>query len=137
MSEPQAEAKTARLLKEADQVSRARLLAAARRKNGLWLHTLPTSTLGSLLNPESLRIAFALRVGADVCEPHMCRCGWRIDARGLHGLSYKFSAGRHPRHAALNDIINPLPTAITSGGNFVRAMLNCRFPAAAAWARRS
>ena len=25
---------------------------------------------------------------------------------GLHGLCYKFSAGRHPRYAALNDIIS-------------------------------
>ena len=74
------------------------------RESGLWLHTLPTSTLGTLLDPESLRIALALRVGADVCEPHMCRCGRRMDARGLHGLSCKFSVGRHPRHAALNDI---------------------------------
>ena len=30
-------------------------------------------------------------------------------------------------------IINQLPPAITSGGNFVRAMLNCCFPATAAW----
>ena len=54
---------------------------------------------------RSLRITLALRVGADVCEPHMCRCDRGMDAKGLHGLSCKFSAGRHPRHAALNDII--------------------------------
>ena len=105
-SEPQAVAKAARLLEEAYQVSRARLLAAAYRKSGLWLHTLPTSTLGTLLDPKSLRIALALRVGADVCEPHMCCCGRRTDARSLHELSCTFSAGQHPRHAALNDIIN-------------------------------
>ena len=46
-----------------------------------------------------------LRVCAVVCEPHACRCGRRMDARGLHGLSCKYSAGRHPRHAALNDVI--------------------------------
>jgi hypothetical protein len=28
-----------------------------------------------------------------------------MDARGLHGLSCRFSAARHPRHAALNDVI--------------------------------
>ena len=28
-----------------------------------------------------------------------------MDSRGLHGLSCKFSAGRHPRHAALNDVV--------------------------------
>ena len=66
------------------------------------MHTLSTSTL---LDPESLRIALALQVGAYVCEPHMCRCGRRMDEKGLHGLSCKFSAGRHPRHAAVNGII--------------------------------
>ena len=35
----------------------------------------------------------------------MCRCGRRMNTRGLHGFSCKFSAGRHPRHATLNDII--------------------------------
>ena len=104
-SESQAEVEAARLLEETDQVSRARLLAAARRESWLWLHTLPTSTLGTLLNLESLRIALALRVGADVCELHMCRCGRRMDVKSLHGLFCKFSAEQHPRHGALNDII--------------------------------
>ena len=93
------------LLERADQVSRARLLAASRPESGLWLHAMPVSTLGTLLDPESLRVAIALRVGAAVCEPHACRCGSRMDARGLHGLSCRFSSGRHPRHAALNDVI--------------------------------
>ena len=35
----------------------------------------------------------------------MCRCGRRINVRGLHRLFYKCIAGRHPRHAALNYII--------------------------------
>lgn len=104
-SGPRSEAAAAELLEGADQISRARLVAAACRESGLWLHTLPTLTLGTLLDPESFRIAIALRVGATVCEPHACRCGRRMDARGLHGLSCKYSAGRHPRHAALNDVI--------------------------------
>ena len=33
----------------------------------------------------------------------MCHCGRRIC---LHGLSCKFSAGRHPKHSALNDSLN-------------------------------
>ena len=28
-----------------------------------------------------------------------------MDERGLHGLACKYSAGRHPRHAALNDVV--------------------------------
>ena len=102
---PQFEAAAARLLDGADQISRARLLAAACGESGSWLHALPTPSLGTLLDPDSFRVAVALRVGAVVCEPHPCRCGQMMDARGLHGLSCKYSAGRHPRHAALNDVV--------------------------------
>jgi len=102
---PQMEAVASGLLERADQVSRARILAASERESGLWLNVLPAPTIGTLLDPETFRIAVALRVGAVVCEPHICRCGQAMDARGLHGLSCKYSAGRHPRHAALNDVI--------------------------------
>ena len=39
------------------------------------------SSLETLLDPESLRVAIALRVGADVCIPHSCRCGGRMVSR--------------------------------------------------------
>lgn len=93
------------LLERADQISRARFLASGLRESGLWLHALPTPALGTLLDPETFRVSVALRVGAEVCGTHTCRCGREMDARGLHGLSCKYSAGRHPRHAALNDIV--------------------------------
>ena len=70
-SEPQAEAKAVWFLEEVDQVTRASFLAAARTESLLWSHTLSTPTIGIHLNSESLRIALALRVEADVCEPHM------------------------------------------------------------------
>ena len=110
---PLAESSAAGLLEGADQLSRARLLASARRESGLWLHALPAPTLGTLLDPESFRVAVALRVGARICEPHTCRCGRQMDARGLHALSCKYSAGRHPRHAALNDVMK---RALVSAG---------------------
>lgn len=94
-----------RLLAEADQVTRARLLAAGRKESGAWLNAVPIPSVGTLLDPEVLRIAIALRVGAKVCEQHSCRCGRQMDERGLHGLSCRFSAGRHPRHAAMNDVV--------------------------------
>ena len=50
-------------------------------------------------------MAIALRVGSDVCVPHTCRCDRLMDAKGIHGLTCKCSAGRHPRHAALNDVV--------------------------------
>lgn len=102
---PLCESVAAGLLERADQISRSRILAANSRESGLWLHALPTPALGTLLDPESFRIAIALRVGAAICEQHRCKCGKIMDARGLHGLSCKYSAGRHPRHSALNDVI--------------------------------
>lgn len=93
------------MLENANQVSRARLLAASSEESGQWLHAIPVPSLGTLLDPETLRIAIALRLGSVVCEPHPCRCGAIVDAHGHHGLSCRFSAGRHSRHAELNDIV--------------------------------
>ena len=45
--------------------------------------------------------------------PHKCRCGAIVDRYGLHRLSCRFSAGRLPRHSALNDIIK---RALSSAG---------------------
>ena len=89
------------MFRVADQVSRARL----QRESGAWLNTLPVSSLGTLQDSESFRVAIALRVGIDVCIPHSCRCGGRIHSRGLHGLSCKYSAGRFPRHSAMNNVV--------------------------------
>ena len=47
----------------------------------------------------------ALRLGLRICTPHKCRCGSIVDEFGLHPLSCHLSAGRFPRHSALNDII--------------------------------
>ena len=81
------------MLLEADQVSKSRLMATAQKECGAWLNALLVSSLGTLLDPESFRVAIALRVGADVCIPL------------LAGLSCKYSAGCFPRHSAMNDVI--------------------------------
>ena len=104
-----------RMLSECNQFARARLLSASASESAAWLHATPVATLGTLLDPETLRVAIALRVGADVCSPHRCRCGAVADRQGYHALTCKFSAGRHPRHAALNDIVR-------------RALLSARIP---------
>ena len=96
----------ANLLRDAEsQVSRARLLAAARPESGVWLHAIPIPSVGTHLDAETLRIAVALRVGAPICHPHACRCGRQTDVLGHHALSCKHSAGRLPRHAEINSII--------------------------------
>ena len=79
--------------------------SASQLHSGDWLNAIPSSSLGTLLDNDSLRIGLAIRLGLQVCEPHKCRCGATIDGFGLHPLSCRISAGRFPRHAALNDVI--------------------------------
>ena len=88
-----------------EKVDLARLRAAAQPHSGAWLNAFPSASVGTLLDPDTLRTAVALRVGAQVCAPHRCRCGADIDERGLHGLCCQLSAGRFPRHAELNNVI--------------------------------
>ena len=57
------------------------------------------------MSNKTKRVAVGLRVGATLCEPHQCNFGVLVDARGLHGLSCRRSAGRHARHSLLNDTI--------------------------------
>ena len=94
----------ASLINVADEVARAHLLTAATKESGTWLHTVPVPSLGFQLDPESLRVVVALRVGATVCECHKCQCGRMMDMLGPHGLSWCFSAGRSQRHNAMNDV---------------------------------
>jgi len=57
------------------------------------------------MSNEAIRVATGLRLGANLCVPHTCRCDAPVTARGNHGLSCKRSAGRQQRHAMINDII--------------------------------
>ena len=88
-----------------DAVSQARLLAAQSAHSGDWLMAPPITAVGLRLSDEAIRVAAGLRLGTNLCEPHPCPCGAMVDARGLHGLSCRRSAGRHQRHNFLNDII--------------------------------
>ena len=88
-----------------DNFNRARLLEASASHNGDWLHALPLSTCGLRLDNDAVRVAVGLRLGISLCESHQCPCGKQVDARGTHGLSYKWGAGRSIRHHQLNDII--------------------------------
>ena len=57
------------------------------------------------MSPGELIIAIALRTGSKVSEKQLCKCGRNTDEYGHRLLSCHFSEGRHPRHAAMNDII--------------------------------
>ena len=94
------------LMSGVDQVHRARLLASCQPHTAAWLQAVPVPSLGLHLDPETVRIAVALRLGAPVCEPHSCRlCGRSVNRLGHHALSCQKSAGRFPRHAQLNDLV--------------------------------
>ena len=88
-----------------DSAGKARLIAAAAPHSGAFLHARPCAALGTRLEPSSLRIVVALRLGAPVCLPHVCVCGAPVDSTGRHGLSCSKSAGRLSRHSAVNDLI--------------------------------
>ena len=95
-----------RMVDSANQLHRARLLAASQPHTAAWLQAVPVPSLGLHLDEESVRVAMALRLGAAVCEQHRCRlCGRQVDKLGHHGLSCAKSAGRLPRHAHLNDVV--------------------------------
>ena len=96
---------TENLLLQADTSDRARLLAAAAPGAGAWLQALPSQNLGLRLGDQEIRIAAGLRLGVPLVRPHPCVCGSLVDSLGHHGLSCRFSAGRHRRHALANDVI--------------------------------
>ena len=97
------------LLGSSNQVHRARLLAASAPNSGAWLQIVPLPSLGLLMDAQTVRTSVALRLGEPICEPHPCRCGSRVDRLGHHGLSCRYSAGRLPRHANLNDVVKHGP----------------------------
>ena len=94
-----------------DQHRLACLTSAAQHNSGAWMNCLPSSAIGTLLDNESFRIAISQRLGLPVCAPHKCLCGAIVDRYGLHPLFCRFSAGRLPRHSALNDIKRALSSA--------------------------
>jgi hypothetical protein len=84
---------------------KTRLLASREESAGSWLNTLPSAQLGTMLDNDSFRISVALRLGAVICESHVCICGQEVSVNGLHGLSCSKSAGRLSRHSMANDIL--------------------------------
>ena len=88
-----------------DSHHRARLFAASAPHSGDWLNALPISTCGLRLDNESIRVAVGLRLGVNLCEPHLCPCGSQVDCRGTHGLASQ-TEFRSPKSLFLsNDLI--------------------------------
>ena len=75
------------------------------RHSGDCLFALPIASCGLKLDDEAVRVAVGLRLGLDLCVPHLCRCGSPVDARGQHSLVCKHAPGRLSRHHVLNDLV--------------------------------
>ena len=82
----------------ADDVGQACFLAARAPHSGDWIHAMPISSCGLRLDDEAIGVAIGLRLGMNLCAPHLCPCGSLVDARGIYGLCCKRSAGRTVRH---------------------------------------
>ena len=93
--------------------AKARLLAYEGKIPGAWLNAYPSKMLGLKLTDDQTRISLGLRLGAKTCEAHICSCGNEVQEDGKHGLACKKSAGRHPRHSMINDIVK---RALASAG---------------------
>jgi len=88
-----------------DPYHMARWKASLDPHSGDWLKALPISAIGLRLDDEAVRIAVGIRLGSNLCSPHVCSCGETVDARGTHGLACRNNKGRLIRHSLLNDII--------------------------------
>src|SRR6218665_1746826 len=51
-----------------------------------WLMALPITSCGLCIDNEGVRVAVGLRLGLDLCSPHMCQCGDAVSSDGHHGL---------------------------------------------------
>ena len=100
------ELKLNKLINESDNdQDKARLLSITSEHASDYLNALPCSSLGLKLDKNQLRIAIGLRLGVPICSEFTCKCGEVVDRYGQHPLACKKSAGRFPRHMALNDLI--------------------------------
>ena len=81
------------------------LLTAQKSHTAAWSEAFPIAIIGNLLRPDKLRIAIALRTGANIFESTECRCDKFVDRLELHGLSCIKNAGRFPTHSAINSIL--------------------------------
>jgi len=84
---------------------RASFIAASTQHGEDWLFALFIVSCGLKLDDEAMKVAVGLMLGLDLCEPHQCRCGSVVDARGLYSFVRKRAPDRSTMHHALNDLV--------------------------------
>ena len=89
-----------------------------------WLSATPSAALNLKLSNKQQGIVVSLRLGAPISLPHKCSCNPDVSESATHHLSCRFSAGRHSRHANLNNIVKSafaaikIPTVLEPSGLF-------------------
>jgi len=63
---------------------RANFLAASAAHIGDWMFAFLIASCGLWLDEESMLVVVGLRLGLNICVPHVCRCGALVDARCPH-----------------------------------------------------
>ena len=58
-----------------------------------------------MLDDDAVRVTVGLRLGLDLCVPHECHCGTRVDTYGVHSFVCKIAPEKTIRHYALNNLI--------------------------------
>ena len=88
-------------------MSRARLMTMAQEESGAWLNALPFSSLGLYWTLKALWWSSPLEWALMIVFLILAAAagGWTEEVCTMHGLSSKYSAGRFPRHSAMNDVI--------------------------------
>jgi hypothetical protein len=57
----------------------ARFKALQCGESGSWLHAIPSSDVGTLLGNTSFQVCIGLRLGCNLCTPHICKCNAKVD----------------------------------------------------------
>jgi hypothetical protein len=90
----------------------ARFKALPCKESGPWLLAILSPNIGTLLDNTSFHVCIGLRLGCNLCTPHICKCNAKVDEIGIHGLSCSKSSDRFSRHTEINSIINRSLTSI-------------------------
>jgi hypothetical protein len=67
----------------------ARFKALQCRESGFWLHEIPSPNIGTLLDNTSFQVCIGLRLGCNLCTPHICKCNRRVDKIGIHSKLFQ------------------------------------------------
>ena len=93
------------LVSATTDLDKARLMSVKQPHTGDWLLAPPITSVGLRMSDGEVRISAGVRLGALLCQPHICVCETKVDARGIHGLSCRKNAGRQIRHNSIKDIV--------------------------------